>query len=46
MTDCKKYYYDLIKKNGKIMVDVPEEYRSLELYMVAIENKLLLKHVP
>ena len=28
------------------MVDVPEKYRSLELYMLAVENRLVLKHVP
>ena len=43
MTESKEYYYNLIKKNGKRIVDVPDEYRTLELYMLAIKNKLLLK---
>jgi hypothetical protein len=46
MDTCKDYYYNRIKKNGRLMVIVPEEYRTFELYMLAIENKLLLRHVP
>ncbi len=46
MDACKEYYYNRIKKNGRLMAIVPEEYRTLDMYMLAIENKLLLRYVP
>jgi hypothetical protein len=32
MTECKEYYYNLIKRNGKRMVDVPSQEKYIKVY--------------